>query len=109
MCFSFQFSQELIDGTVTSVRDYGAVVHLADGLDGLLHISQISQLYVPDLSKVLKVGERMRCVVIKVDPRDGSLNLSTKMLESKPGEMIKDRTAVLQRAMKVDAVDLEKA
>ena len=44
--------------------------------------------------------------MIKVDPKDGSSNLSTKMLESKPGEMVKDRAAVLERAMQVAAVEL---
>ena len=96
----------LVDGVVTSVKPYGAVVCLADGLDGLLHISQVSQIYVKDMASVTPVGEKVRCVVIKVEPKDGSINLSTKMLEAKPGDMVRDTAAVRERAAKLDAISM---
>ena len=97
---------QLIDGTIASVRPYGAVVTIADGLDGLLHISQVSNVFVRDIAAVLDVGEKIRCVVIKVDPADGSVNLSTKMLEEKAGDVLKDREAVFARANAIETIAL---
>jgi len=94
----------LVDGTIDSIRPYGAIVTLAEGLDGLLHISQVSKKYVRDVNDVLSPGTKIRGVVIKVDMSDGTVNLSTKMLESVPGEMIKGSAAVFERAMALDAI-----
>ena len=90
----------LVEGTVKSVKEYGAVVSLDSGagLKGLLHVSQISQVFVKDVSACFAEGDPVCAVVIKVDPDDGSISLSTKMLESKPGEMLRDASAVCERA-----------
>ena len=65
------------------------------GIDGLLHISQISQAFVNNVSNVFAVGDELRCVVIKLDPDDGSVSLSTKRLEQRAGDMLRaNRTAV---------------
>ena len=80
---------QVVSGTVTAIKDYGAVVRLSDdGLDGLLHISQISQGFVKDVSAILTIGQEVRCVIIKVDAQDGSVSLSTKRLEQRPGDML---------------------
>ena len=90
------------------MRAYGVVVRLdgggADegggggGLDALLHVSQISQAYVKDVAKVFAPGDAVTAVVIRVDPKDGVINLSTKMLEAKPGEMLRTKEACFARA-----------
>ena len=97
---------QLVDGTVASVRPYGAVVTIADGLDGLLHISQVSNVFVRDIAAVLGVGDKIRCVVIKVDTSDGSVNLSTKMLEERAGDLLKDSEAVFERANAIETISL---
>jgi len=97
----------LVDGTIESIRPYGAVVTIADGLDGLLHISQVSKTYVKEIKEVLAPGTSIRCVVIRIDMKEGTVNLSTKMLESKPGEMVRDKKAVFERAMTLEAVTLD--
>lgn len=85
---------QVVSGTVKALKEYGAVVRLSDdGLDGLLHISQISQAFVSNVSAILSVGDSVRCVVIKVDARDGSVSLSTKRLEQRPGDMLRNQTA----------------
>ena len=98
---------QLLRGTVATVRAYGVVVRLdgggADeggggGLDALLHVSQISQAYVKDVAKVFAPGDAVTAVVIRVDPKDGVINLSTKMLEAKPGEMLRTKEACFARA-----------
>jgi len=96
----------LIDGTIATIRPYGAVVTIADGLDGLLHISQVSNVFVRELSTVLSAGEKIRCVVIKVEMADGSVNLSTKMLEERAGELLKDRAALFERANAIETIAL---
>ena len=68
------------------------------GLDALLHVSQISQAYVKDVAKVFAPGDAVTAVVIRVDPKDGVINLSTKMLEAKPGEMLRTKEACFARA-----------
>ena len=79
----------VVGGRVTALKGYGALVRLDEsGVDGLLHISQISQGYVRNVSAILAVGDAVRCVVLKVDADDGSVALSTKRLESRPGEML---------------------
>ena len=88
----------VVEGTVRAVKDYGAVVRLDSGIEGLLHVSQISQVFVRNVSECVSEGAALRCVVIKVDEDDGSISLSTKMLESKPGEMLRNATAVYERA-----------
>mmetsp|Transcript_34027 Transcript_34027/g.84802 ORF Transcript_34027/g.84802 Transcript_34027/m.84802 type:complete len:334 (-) Transcript_34027:461-1462(-) len=97
---------QLINGTVSSIRPYGAVVNLGDGLDGLLHISQVSRVFIKSVSEVLMRGDSIRCVVIKVEVADGSINLSTKMLEERPGDMLKDKEAVFARANAIEAISL---
>lgn len=92
----------LVSGRVAKLVPFGAVVRLADGLEGLLHVSQVSRLYVQNVSEVLTRGEELTCVVLKVDLADGSLALSTKMLESRPGEMLDDRAALLARSSQIE-------
>ena len=96
----------LVEGTVRQVKPYGAVIALdvdggAAGTDvtGLLHVSQISQAFVEDVGKCVAVGDAVRSVVIKVDSEDGTIELSTKRLELKPGDMIRDPKAVYERAI----------
>ena len=88
----------IVEGTVKTIKSFGAVVSLGSGLEGLLHVSQISQEFVQDVSKVLAEGDAVRCVLLSVDSEDASVKLSTKMLETKPGEMLQDAAAVYQRA-----------
>ena len=88
----------IVEGTVKTIKSFGAVVALGSGLEGLLHVSQISQEFVQDVSKVLAEGDAVRCVLLSVDSEDASVKLSTKMLETKPGEMLQDAAAVYQRA-----------
>lgn len=89
---------QLVEGTVKSIREYGAVVSLASGMEGLLHISQLSRAYVKSMNESLGEGDPIRCVVIKLGEGDGSVGLSTKMLETRPGDMLRNATLVFQQA-----------
>jgi len=87
----------IVEGVVSNVKPFGGVIKLPSGVEGLLHVSQISQGYVRNVSDILNVGDPVCCIVLNVDAVDGSLSLSTKMLESRPGEMVVNTTAVYER------------
>jgi len=77
---------DIMDGTVESLKDYGAFVRLENGLSGLVHVSQISDKRITSPSKVLKEGESVKVKVIAI--KDGKLSLSMKALieKSQPEE-----------------------
>lgn len=60
----------IYDGTVTSVKDFGAFVEILPGRDGLCHISELSDEYVSSVADVCSVGDAMKVKVIAVDEQD---------------------------------------
>ena len=76
------------EGTVESVKDYGAFVDLGNGLSGLVHVSQISDKRVKNPASVLKPGDKVKVKVIAV--RDGKLSLSMKALKDVAAEEIQE-------------------
>jgi polyribonucleotide nucleotidyltransferase len=60
----------IYDGTVTSVKDFGAFVEILPGRDGLCHISELDEGYVSSVGDVCKVGDHMKVKVIAVDEQD---------------------------------------
>lgn len=61
---------KIYDGTVSSVRDFGAFVEILPGRDGLCHISELSNGFVPSVDAVCKVGDPMKVLVIGIDEQD---------------------------------------
>jgi len=70
--------KKFIAGTVASVTDYGAFVTIAEGVDGLVHVSQLSEERVESASKFVKVGQEVQVRVINFDSKRGRLSLSMK-------------------------------
>ncbi len=68
----------VVDGTVESIKDYGAFINLADGVTGLLHISQISNQRIKHPSAVLKEGQQVKVRILSVDNGKISLSMKTK-------------------------------
>lgn len=69
----------IFEGTVETLKDYGAFVRLENGTSGLLHVSQISNKRIKSPSVVLSEGQKVRVKVIAV--KDGKISLSMKALE----------------------------
>ena len=67
------------EGTVETIKDYGAFISLGKGVTGLLHVSQISQKRIKTPAEVLEVGQSVKVKVTKV--ADGRISLSMKALE----------------------------
>ena len=69
---------DVVEGTVDNIKDYGAFVKLADGIDGLLHISQISTQRIKHPGAVLKEGQTVNVKILSI--ADGKISLSMKAL-----------------------------
>ncbi|MCB1103301.1 MAG: 30S ribosomal protein S1 [Cephaloticoccus sp.] len=69
---------DVVTGTVTKLTSFGAFVDLKDGIDGLVHISQISEERVEKVKDVLKAGQEVTARVIKIDRDERRLGLSIK-------------------------------
>jgi len=69
---------DLVKGTVSKLTNFGAFVQLQDDIDGLVHISQISEDRIEKVKDVLKVGQEVEARVIKVDKAERRIGLSIK-------------------------------
>ena len=85
---------DLVSGKVTKLASFGAFVGLQHDIDGLVHISQISEDRVDKIKNVLKVGQDVTARVIKIDRSDRRIGLSIKAAEYSP-EQLKAEQAIL--------------
>jgi ribosomal protein S1 len=82
-------------GIVRSVRDFGAFVDLG-GVDGLLHVSEMSWKRVQDPNQIVQPGQAVKVVVLKIDRETRKVGLGLKQLEASPWDNIKDKYAMGQ-------------
>lgn len=76
-----------VGGTVTRMTEFGAFVELEEGVEGLIHISEIDYKHVRRVSDVLKQGQDVQVQVIEADSERKRVSLSLKALREKPPEM----------------------
>ncbi|MBR2540654.1 MAG: bifunctional 4-hydroxy-3-methylbut-2-enyl diphosphate reductase/30S ribosomal protein S1 [Mogibacterium sp.] len=69
---------DVLDGKVVQTKEYGAFVELEAGLDGLVHISEIANKRVENVSDELKVGETVKVKIMEIDPDKRRISLSIK-------------------------------
>ena len=84
---------EQIEGTVARLTSFGAFIDLG-GVDGLVHVSEISHTHVAKPSDVLKVGEKVNVLVLSVDPATDRISLSIKDTLPGPWDGIEDKAPV---------------
>ena len=78
-----------VKGKVVSLKDYGAFVELEDGIEGLIHVSEMSWTErVKHPSKVLNVGDEVECKVLEVDPKNKRISLGLKQLQENPWDAL---------------------
>jgi small subunit ribosomal protein S1 len=75
---------DLIDGTVTKIVNFGAFVRVRDGLEGLIHISELSHQRIAHPGDVVHEGQRLKLKVISLDSERHRLGLSLKQAEEAP-------------------------
>lgn len=73
-----------LDGIVRSVRDFGAFIDIGNGVEGLVHTSELSWERVANPADVLQPGQRVRVVVKKIDRQTGKIGLSARDLVESP-------------------------
>lgn len=72
---------QLVKGTVTKITNFGVFVGLEDGLEGLLHISELADHKVDNPEEIVKVGEELEVKILRVDTEDRKIGLSRKRVE----------------------------
>ncbi len=88
----------LTEGEVVNIKPYGVFVELAAGVTGLLHIKQVSQKRVESLESLFSVGEKIKVMIVDVDENQRRIALSTKELESYPGQILDQKSEVMEKA-----------
>jgi len=86
-----------VTGTVRTIMPYGAFVEIEPGIDGLLHVSDISRARIAKPDDVLSVGEQLTLRILKIDPDTGKISLGLKQLQPEPWETAAERYLPGQR------------
>ena len=73
-----------VKGKVVSITDYGAFVELEEGVEGLIHVSEMTWTKPKHPSKVLEMGQEVECVVLDIDAQNKRISLGLKQLEPDP-------------------------
>jgi small subunit ribosomal protein S1 len=82
---------KLVEGKVMSLTDYGAFVELEPGVEGLIHVSEMSWTKkVKHPSKMLEIGQEVACQVLEVDSASKRISLGMKQLEPDPWSVFTD-------------------
>lgn len=87
-----------IKGKISSITDYGLFVEVAKGVEGLVHISEISWTdRIHDLRKHYKVGQEVEAMVVSLDKENRRMSLSIKQLSKNPWDEITEKFAIGQK------------
>ena len=71
---------EVIEGNIVKLLDFGAIVDLGGGRDGMIHVSELKEGFVKNVTDVVKMGDFVRAKIVRVDP-DGKIGLSLKAMK----------------------------
>ncbi len=77
---------DIISGEVKNIKDYGVFISIEDGIDGFVHISNISKEYVKNPNDVIKVGDRLEAKVLNIDSETKKIELTLILTEEEPGD-----------------------
>ncbi len=81
---------DIVEGTVKNTTDFGAFLDL-DGIDGLLHITDMSWARLTHPSEILKPGDLLKVVILEINKEKERISLGLKQLQSNPWEKIEER------------------
>ncbi len=100
---------DVVKGKVAKIASFGAFVELEGDIDGLVHISQLSEDHVAKVKDVLNVGDEVEARVIKVDKVERRVGLSVKAMNYSDAEIQKESQAFEALRPSTDLVGLEQA
>ncbi|MDH4184368.1 MAG: S1 RNA-binding domain-containing protein, partial [Nitrospinota bacterium] len=84
-----------VSGRVVSIADYGAFVELEQGVEGLVHISEMTwNKHVRHPGKIVNVGDQVEAVVLSIDREKKRISLGMKQIQANPWEMIEEKYPV---------------
>jgi small subunit ribosomal protein S1 len=84
----------IVEGEVTKIKKYGAFLQIGDGIEGLLHISELAWEHVEHTEDVVQVGQKLRVRVLQADRSRRRISLSLKQVEEPPPGVRADETEV---------------
>ncbi len=93
----------LVEGTITNVTDFGVFVQLEEGIEGLIHVSEISKDKVKTPIGMFNVGDTVKAMVINVSADDRKIGLSLKALEDDGEETTADETKTVSQQPSVQS------
>ena len=82
---------DIVKGKVTKIFNFGAIVRLEEGVDGLIHISEISLEPVKNLSDKLKIGDVVQVKIINIDEKEQKIGLSLKAIEEEKNKKMEEK------------------
>ncbi len=85
---------DILAGEVKNIKDYGIFVSLGDGIDGFVHISNMSADFVKNPSEVVKVGDRIEAKILNIDPETQKIELTLNLKEVEAQEEIENTEEV---------------
>ena len=97
---------QLVKGSVNKLASFGAFIQLEDGVDGLVHISQISDERIGKVSDVLHIGDEVEARVVRIDPVERRIGLSIKAAKMAEDDFQVDDTMLEGLRPGEDLVDL---
>jgi small subunit ribosomal protein S1 len=77
---------QIVTGTVTKITNFGVFVGLEDGLEGLLHISELADHKVENAEEIVSLGDQIEVKILRVDSDDRKIGLSRKRVEWNEGD-----------------------
>jgi len=80
-----------VEGKVTKIKDFGAFVEIEEGLNGLLHISEMAWVYVKNPSELISEGEVLKLRILEIEPEKKKISLGLKQLLTNPWEDVKKK------------------
>ncbi len=96
---------DVLEGTVKRLTSFGAFVEVFPGVEGLVHISQISHKHIATPNEVLASGEKVKVKVLNVNAEEHSLALSIKALQEKPAAEKKQEAPVEEEKVEIPEED----
>lgn len=83
---------DIVEGTVTKLTDFGAFIELEEGIEGLAHISEFSWTKkVNKASDMVKIGDKIKCMILGYDIPAGRVSLGLKQVTANPWDSISDK------------------
>jgi small subunit ribosomal protein S1 len=98
---------DTVKGKVTKMTDFGAFIDMGSGLEGLLHISEVSSEKIKNLESILSIGQELDVKIVKIEPEARKIGLSLKGIEKASGQENQSQEEQTDTEASEDAIEEE--